>query len=243
MEKRDSVTWLSFVTVPEAATLRHFGRIRIDEVSTSLLQCLLVADSVVDPLSLIVDDRARARAAGDPMTDLCILATAGHATSAEAPGVRPIVLRDVALQGIGLLISRTSGKWEPLSSGRYELLLLWLTIRRQYRVRGTIATMPDETIEMYWNQKVHASRLLDVYYGTYAAQSTVVSSRDMFLEGIDALRRQYPTPESVPRPELLRGVYLVPERIEAWRGSPDRLHDRRRFVRATTGWREETLIP
>ena len=40
-------------------------------------------------------------------------------------------------QGIGLLISSTSPKWEPLSSGRYELLLLWLTIRRQYRVRGT----------------------------------------------------------------------------------------------------------
>ncbi len=194
-----------------------------------------------DPISLVVDDRARARAAGDPLADLCVLATAGAAGG--APGVRPIVLRDVGPQGIGLLISSTSPKWEPLASGRYELLLLWLTIRRQYRVRGTLAPMPGTLVETYWNQKVHESRLLDVYYAAYGAQSTVVPSRERFLEGIDALRKRYPTPDAVPRPDPLRGVYLVPDRIEAWRGSPDRLHDRRRFIREAHGWREETLVP
>ena len=182
-----------------------------------------------DPISLVVDDRARARTAGDPLADLCVLATAEVADG--APGVRPIVLRDVGPQGIGLLISSTSPKWEPLSSGRYELLLLWLAIRRQYRVRGALAPMPDALVETYWNQKVHESRLLDVYYAVYGAQSSAVPSRERFLEGIDALRTRYPTSEAVPRPDLLRGVYLVPDRIEAWRGSPDRLHDRRRFVR------------
>jgi pyridoxamine 5'-phosphate oxidase len=199
--------------------------------------------SAADPVALVVDDRARARAAGDPLVDLCVLATAGGGHDPGAPGVRPIVLRDVGPQGIGLLISRTSPKWEPLSSGRYELLLLWLTIRRQYRVRGGIAPMPEAMVETYWNQKVHESRLLDLYYATYGAQSTTVASRAQFLEGIEALRRRHPTPEAVPRPELLRGVYLIPERIEAWRGSPDRLHDRRRFLRVEEGWREETLVP
>jgi len=193
-----------------------------------------------DPIALIVDDRARARTAGDPFADLCVLATA---QDAGAPGVRPIVLRDVGPQGIGLLISRTSPKWEPLSSGHYELLLLWLTIRRQYRVRGGVAPMPDTLVQTYWAQKVHESRLLDLYYATYGAQSSVVPSRARFLEGVEALRRRYPSPEAVPRPELLRGMYLVPERIEVWRGSPDRLHDRRRFARDGAGWREETLVP
>src|SRR5262245_16290654 len=193
-----------------------------------------------DPIALIVDDRARARAATDPLADLCVLATA---PGAGAPGVRPIVLRDVGPQGVGLLISRTSPKWEPLSAGRCELLLLWLTIRRQYRVRGTVASMPDALVETYWNQKVHESRLLDLYYATYGAQSTTVPSRKRFMEGIDALRRRYPPPEAVPRPELLEGVYVVPERIEVWRGSPDRLHDRRRFTLDGAGWREETLVP
>jgi pyridoxamine 5'-phosphate oxidase len=199
--------------------------------------------ATADPIALVVEDRARARAAGDPFADLCVLATAGGAEEGSPPGVRPIVLRDVGPQGIGLLISRTSPKWEPLSSGRYELLLLWLTIRRQYRVRGAVAPMPDALVETYWNQKVHASRLLDLYYATYGAQSTTVPSRERFLEGIEALRQRYPSSEAVPRPELLRGVYLVPERIEAWRGSSDRLHDRRRFAREGNEWREETLVP
>jgi pyridoxamine 5'-phosphate oxidase len=208
-----------------------------------LVQCRLVTTAAADPVALIVADRARARTAGDPLTDLCVLATAGGAADADAPGVRPIVLRDVGPQGIGLLISRTSTKWEPLSAGRSELLLLWLTIRRQYRVRGRIAPMPEALVETYWSQKVHESRLLDVYYATYGAQSTAVPSRERFLEGIEALRRRYPTSEDVPRPELLRGVHLVPDRIEAWRGAPDRLHDRRRFAREGAGWREETLVP
>ena len=202
-----------------------------------------MATATPDPIALVVEDRARARAAGDPLADLCVLATGGGAEETGPPGVRPIVLRDVGPQGIGLLISRTSPKWEPLSEGRYEVLLLWLTIRRQYRVRGGVAPMPDALVETYWNQKVHASRLLDLYYATYGAQSTTVPSRERFLEGIDTLRQRYPSPEAVPRPELLRGVYLVPERIEAWRGSPDRLHDRRRFARAGGEWREETLVP
>jgi pyridoxamine 5'-phosphate oxidase len=194
----------------------------------------------LDPVALMVDDRARARAAGDPFADLCVLATA---EGMGRPGVRPIVLRDVGPSGIGLLISRTSPKWEPLASGRYELLLLWLTIRRQYRVQGGVAAMPDALVQTYWDQKVHESRLLDVYYGTYGAQSSPVASRERFLDGIDTLRRAYPAPDAVPRPELLRGVYLVPDRIEMWRGSPDRLHDRRRFAREGSRWREETLVP
>ena len=199
-----------------------------------------MATTSLDPIALIVEDRARARAAGDPLTDLCVLATT---QDAGVPGVRPIVLRDVGPQGIGLLISRTSPKWEPLSSGHYEVLLLWLTIRRQYRVRGGVTVMPEPLVETYWGQKVHESRLLDLYYATYGAQSSPVPSRERFLEGIEALRRCHPSPETVPRPDLLRGVYLVPERIEAWRGSPDRLHDRRRFAREGAGWREETLVP
>jgi pyridoxamine 5'-phosphate oxidase len=196
--------------------------------------------AALDPIALIVNDRARARAAGDPFADLCVLATA---QDSGAPGVRPIILRDVGPQGIGLLISRTSPKWEPLLSGHYELLLVWLTIRRQYRVRGGVAPMPDTLVQTYWAQKVHESRLLDLYYSTYGAQSSVVPSRERFLEGIEALRRRYPSPEVVPRPDLLQGLYLVPERIEAWRGSPDRLHDRHRFARDGAGWREETLVP
>jgi len=193
-----------------------------------------------DPLAELVADRERARAASDPFTDLCILGTADETGTV---GVRPIVLRDTGPQGIGLLLTELSPKWPALAAGRAECLLVWLSIRRQYRIRGPLAPMPGERVERYWHQKVHASRLLDLYYTRYQPQSTAVPSRQAFVDGIDALRRQYPAPDDVPRPGALRGVYLAPERIEIWRGSPDRLHDRRLFDRSDGGWREQVLVP
>jgi len=194
----------------------------------------------VDPIAEIVADRERARAAGDPLVDACILATSD---GRGAPGVRALVLRDVGERGLGLLISATSPKWEPLRSGRYELLLLWTTVHRQYRVRGSMAPMAEARVEQYWRKKVHASRLLDVYYDRVHTQSTPVASREEFLAGIEALRRQHPTPDDVPRPSVLRGVYLVPARVEIWRGSADRLHDRRLYTRSGRTWREQVLVP
>ncbi|PYM61771.1 MAG: hypothetical protein DMD79_12005 [Candidatus Rokuibacteriota bacterium] len=195
---------------------------------------------VNDPIAQLQADRERARAAGDPFTDLCVLATA---PDGEPPGVRVVVLRDTGPSGIGLLISATSPKWRPLTEGRYECLLPWLAIRRQYRIRGGLAPMGEERLAAYWDLKVHESRLLDLYYERVSAQSSRVASREAFRAGIDTLRREHPTPAAVPRPGLLRGVYLVPERIEIWHGSADRLHDRRLYVREGTGWSEAVLVP
>lgn len=193
-----------------------------------------------DPIAEIVHDRERARAAGDPLSDLCILATAGQP---GPPGVRALVLRDVGPQGVGLLVSATSPKWQPLRDGRYECLLLWMTVRRQYRIRGGLAPMPNPLVEQLWRRKPHASRLLELYYDTRFPQSSAVGSRDEFLAGIAALRREHATADAVPRPALLRGVYLLPFSIEVWRGSDDRLHDRQLYTRLSSGWRQQVLVP
>jgi pyridoxamine 5'-phosphate oxidase len=196
--------------------------------------------SVLDPIDEIARDREQARAAGDPLVDVCILATAGRN---GAPGLRALVLRDVGPEGVGLLISATSPKWEPLRSGRYECLLLWTSIRRQFRLRGGLAPMPEARVDIHWRQKAHESRLLDLFYDRIQPQSSPLASRQVLLAGIETLRRQHPTPDAVPRPELLRGVYLVPFRVEAWHGSPDRLHDRHLYIRTAGVWREQILVP
>jgi pyridoxamine 5'-phosphate oxidase len=196
--------------------------------------------SAVDPIAELVSDRERARVAGDPFTDLCVLATAD---AQGAPGVRTLVLRDVGPQGIGLLVTSLSPKWPALEAGRFECLLVWLAIRRQYRIRGTVAPMDPARVEEYWQHKVRSSKLLDLYYPRIQAQSTVVPSREAFLAAIEALGREHPESDAIPRPEALRGVYLLPRRIEVWRGSPDRLHDRRLFEQVGDGWREAVLVP
>ena len=209
----------------------------------SLLESGLVTETAPDPPDPIVElvaDRERARAAKDPFTDLCVLATA---PDGEPPAVRTLVLRDVGPPGIGLLVSGSSPKWPPLREGRYELLLPWLSIRRQYRVRGSLRAMPEALVERYWGQKVHESRLLDLYYERIRPQSSAVRSREEFRAGIEELRRAHPHPEDVPRPPLLRGVHLVPQRIEIWHGSADRLHHRRRYTLEEGRWAEVVLVP
>jgi pyridoxamine 5'-phosphate oxidase len=49
--------------------------------------------------------------------------------------------------------------------------------------------------------------------------------------------------KGVPRPAFWSGHRIVPDRWELWQGRPDRLHERRVFVRDGDRWRAELLYP
>jgi pyridoxine/pyridoxamine 5'-phosphate oxidase len=96
----------------------------------------------------------------------------------------------------------------------------------------------------YWNRQGYGSRLLELYYKPFHAQSQPISSRAYLLPGMEELKQRYPDKDTVPLPDSLQGVYLYPTEIDVWHGSPDdRLHDRRLFTRTATGWSCCTLMP
>ncbi|MBM3224436.1 MAG: hypothetical protein FJZ47_11625 [Candidatus Tectomicrobia bacterium] len=195
----------------------------------------------MDPIADIVAARHAARQQRDPQVDVCCLATV---TPQGRPEVRAVSLRDIDEQGFGLLLNTTSPKWQQLSTGQCCLHLLWSTVRRQYRIYGRIVPMAPERLRHYWQRKGHGSRLLEQYYEVYQAQSQPIPSRHTLLQGIAALAQHYPTPESVPLPATLQGVYLSPTEIDVWHGSPDdRLHDRCLCTRTDTGWHCQTVVP
>lgn len=194
-----------------------------------------------DPVAEIVDARVQARARRDLQVDVCFLATV---TADGRPEARAVSLRDIDERGFGLLLNELSPKWRQLSGpGGCSLLILWSTVRRQYRVRGHVAPMEPERRRVYWERKTLGSRLLEHYYADMHPQSTPIPSRQHLLDGIAALERRYPDKDAVPLPDTLRGVYLIPEEIDAWHGAEDRLHDRRLFTRTPTGWTSRTLVP
>jgi len=194
-----------------------------------------------DPIQEIVREREQARERGDSLVDVCYLVTVASAERAEA---RALTLRDITEHGIGVLINRTSPKWRQLSQTETATILIhWPSVRRQYRIWGTIAPMEPERVDVYWRRKNHGSKLLELYYTEFQPQSGPVASREEFLAGIEALRRRYPDRDAVPAPASLAGVYLVPREIEAWHGSEERLHDRRRYRRSGAGWESTTLVP
>ncbi|HEV2440688.1 MAG TPA: pyridoxine 5'-phosphate oxidase C-terminal domain-containing protein [bacterium] len=194
-----------------------------------------------DPIQEIVAERERARERGDPLVDVCYLVTVASADRAEA---RALTLRDVTERGVGVLINRTSPKWRQLSQTETATILIhWPSVRRQYRVWGTSAPMEPERVDAYWRRKNHGSKLLEHYYTDFQPQSGEIASREEFLAGIEALRRRHPDRDAVPAPASLAGVYLVPREIEAWHGSEERLHDRRRYRRSGAGWESTILVP
>lgn len=196
---------------------------------------------MLDPVQEIRQEREQAREAGDPLTDVCYLVTAASADRAEA---RALTLRHITAQGFGVLINRTSPKWQQLSrTGTATLLIHWPSVRRQYRIWGDPAPMEREQIDAYWRQKSYGSKLLEHYYTTFLPQSHRVGSREEFLAGIDALRHRYPESDAVPLPQSLAGIYVAPREIEAWHGSEERLHDRRLFQKSDSQWASSTLIP
>lgn len=197
--------------------------------------------SMAEPIQEIVTERERARERGDPLAEVCYLVTIAAPDRAEA---RALTLRDVTERGVGVLISRTSPKWHQVARAETATLLIhWPTVRRQYRIWGPITPMEPEQIETYWRRKGLGSMLLEHYYAEYQPQSSEVPSRQAFLAGIEDLRRRYPAREGVPRPASLAGICVVPREIEAWHGSEDRLHDRRRYRRVAEGWEGATLVP
>lgn len=196
---------------------------------------------MADPIHEIIAERERARERGDPLAEVCYLVTIAAPDRAEA---RALTLRDITERGVGVLISRTSPKWEQVTRTETAAVLIhWPTVRRQYRIWGPITPMEPERIEGYWRRKGLGSMLLEHYYTECQPQSSEVPSRDAFLAGIEGLRRRFPDREAVPRPASLTGIYIVAREIEAWHGSEERLHDRRRYRRAPEGWEAATLVP
>lgn len=195
----------------------------------------------LNPIDEIVVQREKARESGDLMANVCFLAT----VTREGGGtVRALSLRDIDHRGFGVLLNGLSVKWAELQSGRgFELLMYWPTVSRQYRIRGRLTPMDEEDRIRYWDRKTHGSKLLEHYYPTFEPQTTVVSSRDRLVSGIDELEKRFPDESSVPLPDSLIGVYVEPDQIETWHSGEGRLHDRHRYTRAADGWKIEVLVP
>lgn len=193
-------------------------------------------------MARVVALRDEARAAGDPMADLCVLATADGSGQAEA---RALVVRGLGPGGVDLMLSEHSPKYHALDAwGRYEVLLFWRTISVQVRLRGDFADGPEALRDEVWARKRLESKLLDHFYAEVQPQSTALESRDQLLEGIEALRERWPEAPQVPLAPGTRLLRLRPQRVEGWRGSEgDRLHHRWEATREGDAWTSRLLVP
>jgi pyridoxamine 5'-phosphate oxidase len=157
----------------------------------------------------------------------------------DGPDGRIVLLKGYGESGFSFFTNFESDKARQLEmEPRACMVFWWQALRRQVRVRGSVARLPDQESTEYFQIRPRGSQL-----GAWAsAQSRPVASRaDLDRRLLDVEKR---FPDVVPRPPHWGGYLLVPERFEFWQGRDDRLHDRFVYVRgAGAGWVAQRLMP
>jgi pyridoxamine 5'-phosphate oxidase len=184
----------------------------------------------------------RARSCGDPCADRCFLAT----VSAEGgPTVRTLVLRGLEAGRVEVHFNATSAKWRELRANRrYELLVFWSSIQRQYRVRGDFDEIPFPEIARHWEQKSAVGKLLDLYYAGGKPQGSPLKNYQEMENALEAMRVRVEDAATLDPPRSLMGLRLKPERIDLLDLENERgLQARYLFVRSKDGWNRRVLVP
>lgn len=190
-----------------------------------------------DPLDLFRLERDRARAAQEPWE----AATAALATldGSGAPRVRFVLVKDADARGLRFFTNRESDKGRELARDpRASIALHFVTTGVQLRFEGTVELLTDADSDAYFDARPRISQL-----GAWASeQSRPLASREALEARLHEHEARFEG-GPVARPPHWGGYLLVPTRAEHWVEGAFRLHDRIRFDRDGSGWKQTRLNP
>jgi pyridoxamine 5'-phosphate oxidase len=191
-----------------------------------------VADN---PLGLVEDWYGEAVAAGLPEPSAMALATA---TPDGSPSVRFLLLKGIDDDGVQFFTNYESRKGRELAENpRAAVALFWQALQRQVRMEGVVTPLAAGASDAYFATRARGSRI-----GAWASlQGRPIPDREWLEARVAEAEARFPA-DDVPRPPYWGGYRLVPDAIELWQGRPNRLHERRHFLRGADGTWTETLL-
>ena len=203
--------------------------------SLGLNSCFLDLD---DPIQLfrIWMDRAKKSEPNDP--NAVALATSDKN---NLPSVRMVLLKDFNNDGFVFYTNLNSQKGNELKTNpKAAMCFHWKSLLRQIRISGKISLVSDEVADKYYNSRGYESRI-----GAWASkQSKVLTSRIELINSIEKYKKKYNNQTKVPRPNHWSGWNLSPESIEFWLDGKNRIHERLKYIKNSSGgWTKSMLSP
>lgn len=155
------------------------------------------------------------------------------------PSVRIVLLKSFDERGFVFYTNYEGRKARHLlARPRAGLCFYWPPLDIQVRIEGTVTKVADKEADAYFASRQRLSQI-----GAWASrQSEPVETPTALAERVAKYEKEFEG-RDVPRPAFWSGFRVWPERIEFWKGRPNRLHERHLYTRAAQGWKIETLYP
>ncbi|MEM6822804.1 MAG: pyridoxamine 5'-phosphate oxidase [Verrucomicrobiota bacterium] len=160
--------------------------------------------------------------------------------SAGKVSARTVLLKDFDNRGFVFFTNYGSRKSKALEALKQAAILFpWLPLERQVEIQGTAEKISRKESLDYFQSRPHGSQL-----GAWASQqSQTITSRSQLERKLSELEQTYKEGQ-VPLPEFWGGWRIIPLEFEFWQGRANRLHDRFRYEKDSTGtWSIRRLSP
>jgi pyridoxamine 5'-phosphate oxidase len=157
----------------------------------------------------------------------------------DQPSVRIVLLKAFDERGFVFYTSYEGRKGRHLiAHPKAALCLYWAPLDIQVRVEGTVTKVADDEADAYFATRERRSQI-----GAWASrQSERLETPTALDERVARYEKEFEG-RAVPRPKFWSGFRVLPDRIEFWKGKPNRLHERHLYTREGDGWRTEILYP
>jgi pyridoxamine 5'-phosphate oxidase len=155
------------------------------------------------------------------------------------PSVRIVLLKAFDERGFVFYTNYEGRKGRHLlSNPKAALCFYWPTIDIQVRIEGAVTKVADKEADAYFATRHRLSQI-----GAWASrQSEPLETPTALDERVKKYENEF-AGRDVPRPKYWSGFRVSPERIEFWKGKPNRLHERHLYTRVGAGWKIETVYP